>query len=180
MEEYIGIVKLFAGNYAIKGWAFCAGQLLPINQYSALYSLLGTTYGGNGTTTFALPDLRGRAAIGFGAGPGLQNYSLGEVGGTESVTLISTQMPAHSHSLNGTTAAGDLVPPTGALLAAATGADGDGNPVTVNSYVNGSPNTILNPASIGITGGNQPHENRSPFLTLNYIICLEGVYPSRN
>jgi len=177
MDEYMGIVKLFAGNFPIKGWAFCNGQLLSISQNSALYSLLGTTYGGDGMNTFALPDLRGRIAVGFGSGQGLQNYSLGEMGGTEGVTLMTNQLPAHNHSLNATTGAGSVVPPSNALLAAATGADEGGTSVTVSTYANGSPNTSLNPASIGVTGGNQPHENRQPYLGLNYIICIQGLYP---
>ncbi|GAB3881894.1 phage tail protein [Spirosoma agri] len=179
MDEYMGIVKLFAGNFPIKGWAFCNGQLLSISQNSALYSLLGNTYGGDGVSTFALPDLRGRTAVGFGSGPGLQNYNLGEAGGTESVTLTNNQLPVHTHSLNATTNSGTQVSPSGVLLAAATGADEGGTSVTVSTYANGSPNTSLSPNSIGGAGGNQPHENRQPYLGLNYIICTEGLYPPR-
>lgn len=167
---FIGQITLFAGNFAPRGWAFCQGQLLPINQNAALFSLLGVTYGGNGTTNFALPDLRGRAPIGMGQGPGLGNYVQGQVGGVESVTLLSTQMPQHTHSLVATSALPTVADPTGAMLP--TGYS--------RVYGTSATNVAMAPQSIGITGGSQPHENRPPYLAMNYIIALEGIYPSRN
>jgi len=181
MDEFIGIIKLFAGNFAPRGWAFCDGSLLSVAQNTALFSILGTTYGGNGTTTFALPDLRSRAAIGKGQGPGLQAYPLADKGGVESVILTTLQMPMHTHTLNASTAPGAVeVPTSEAVLAVATGATGTGEGVTVSSYVNGNANTALNPTAIGMVGGSQPHENRSPYLALNYIICVEGIFPPRS
>lgn len=180
MDEYIGIVKLFAGNFAPRNWAICDGSLLSIAQNSAVFAILGTTYGGNGTTTFALPDLRGRAAIGFGQGPGLQAYTQGQGGGTEQVTLLNGQLPAHNHSLAASTGTGTANSPTNTLLATTTGTTSGGEGVAVNSYSNGTANTALNPTSIGMAGNNQPHENRPPFLTLTYIICLQGIFPPRD
>lgn len=177
MDEYIGIIKIFAGNFAPRGWAFCDGQLLSISQNSALFSILGTTYGGNGQTTFALPDLRGRAPIGSRQGPGLTNYSLGEMGGAEAVTLATTQIPLHSHTLNVNNGkAGVAVPTTSSSIAAPVDINGD----AANGFSQTAPNTQISPASIGATGGNQPHENMAPYLALNYIICLQGIFPSRN
>jgi microcystin-dependent protein len=165
-EPYLGSIILFGGNFAPRGWAFCNGQILPIVQNTALFSLLGTTYGGNGQTTFALPDLRGRAPVHFGQGPGLANYSLGESAGAETVTLTFSEMPAHSHSQpanNGqqtTNRPNNAVPAAGGVYAQA----GDGS--------------TLDPTSIA--GGSQPHQNRPPYLALNYIIALEGIFPARN
>jgi microcystin-dependent protein len=178
MEEFIGIIKIFAGNFPPRGWAFCNGQIMSIAQNTALFSILGTTYGGNGQVTFALPDLRGRAPIGTGTGPGLSNFQLGEVGGVENVTLITNQIPAHNHTLNVND--GDATvhkPTTAAVIAAPVDVNGDG----VNDYLSTTTtNTTLSPNSIGITGGNLPHENRVPYLGVSYIICLEGIFPSRN
>ena len=177
MEEFIGVIKIFAGNFAPRGWAFCSGQILSIHQNTALFSLLGTTYGGNGQTTFALPDLRGRAPIAFGQGPGLSSYALGETGGVEKVTLLTTEIPAHTHALNvSNTNAGVAVPTNLNSIAAPVDVNGD----AVSGYSAAAPNTQLSPSSIGIAGGNQPHENRSPYLAINYIICLQGLFPSRN
>jgi microcystin-dependent protein len=173
MEPFIGEIKLFAGNFAPRGWAFCDGQLLPISQWQALFSILGTMYGGDGRTTFALPDLRGRAPIHPGNGPGLSNYQVGEKGGVEQVTLTTNQMPTHTHSLNANTNTGDHPDPAGASLADTKGRDRD--------YLkSGEVNTSMSAQSIGNTGGGQPHENRPPYLAVNYIIALEGIYPSRS
>lgn len=177
MEEFIGVIKIFAGNFAPRGWAFCNGQLVSIQQNPALFSILGTTYGGNGQTTFALPDLRGRAPIHFGQGPGLSNLSLGQVGGVENVTLNINQIPAHNHPLNVNDANATVHKPTNTTVVAA--------PVDVNTdpasgYSAVAPNTQLAANSIGVAGGSQPHENRPPYLAINYIICLEGIFPSRN
>lgn len=179
MDEYIGIIKLFAGNFAPRGFAYCHGQLLSISQYSAVFSILGTTYGGDGITTFALPDLRGRVPIGFSftPGPGLSNYDLGQKGGIEQVTLATTQIPSHSHTLNVNNGkAGVAVPTPSSSIAAPVDVNGD----AANGFSPTAPNTQMSPASIGSTGGNDPHENRAPYLALNYIICLEGIYPARN
>lgn len=178
MEAFIGSIVLFAGNFAPRGWQFCAGQILPIAQNTALFSLLGTTYGGNGQTTFALPDLRGRVPVGQGQGPGLSNWILGEATGTESVTLLPTEMPAHNHLVQVSTGAADLATASNNYLAT-TNAMFGADPIPVNTY-NGSPSATLAVNSIAVTGGSQPHENLQPSLCLNYIICLEGIFPARN
>jgi microcystin-dependent protein len=171
---FIGEIRMFGGNFNPRGWAFCQGQLLSIAQNTALFSILGTTYGGNGQTTFALPDLRGRAPIQQGTnppGPGLQPYTLGQQGGVETVTLISTQMPAHNHTINVATEDADQKNPTGQVLAA-PGAPAYAAPSNINAN--------LAPQAVGVAGGSQPHENRPPYLAINFIIALEGIYPSRN
>ncbi|WBO86756.1 phage tail protein [Hymenobacter yonginensis] len=180
MDEYLGIIKLFAGNFAPRGWALCNGQLLSITQNTALFSILGTVYGGDGQTTFALPNLQSRVPVGAGQGAGLSFYSQGELGGTETVTLTLGQMPAHSHGLNASTAAGTTDVPTGNVLAQPAGATGSGDSVTVTSYATGTATTALNPTSVSASGSSQPHENRPPFLAMNYIICTEGLFPSRS
>ena len=165
---FIAEIVMFGGNFAPRGWAFCQGQLLSIAQNTALFSLLGTTYGGNGQTTFALPDLRGRVPIQQGSGPGLTPRVLGEQGGTETVTLQVTQMPAHTHTVSASTAAaGDTVP--------------TGNVLSEGSIYHAAPgNTTLSPTAIGASGGSQPHNNIQPFLALNFIIATQGIFPSRN
>lgn len=167
-DPFLGEIRLFPYNFAPRGWAFCQGQILAISQNTALFSLLGTTYGGNGTTTFALPDLRGRVAISSGQGPGLSPRTLGETGGTETTTLTQAQMPQHGHTVNATmVAAGDNKPA--------------GNyPAVGGAYVNTAPNTQMGSQMIGATGSSQPFNNVPPFLTLNYCIALQGVFPSRN
>jgi microcystin-dependent protein len=172
-EPFIGEIRMFSGNFAPRGWALCNGQLLAIAQNTALFSILGTTYGGDGRTTFALPDLRGRAPLNWGQGPGLSPRSIGEQGGSETVTLISSQMPAHTHTANASTLNGDVETPSGTTWGADTSA-------TVLLYNSNPPNTTMNPASIGIAGGNQPHQNMQPFLCVSLIIALEGIYPPRN
>ena len=176
MEGYIAEIRMFAGNFAPRNWAFCQGQLLSIAQNTALFSLIGTIYGGNGQTTFALPDLRGRVALGVGQGPGLSNYDVGQVGGVESVTLATTQIPAHSHPLNGSNSAGTSNAPTGNYPAVVT--DPTANPM--NAYGTAAPIVAMNAASVGNTGGSQPHTNLQPHLAVSYIICLAGIFPSRN
>jgi microcystin-dependent protein len=169
----LGEIRMFGGNFAPRGWAFCNGQILPIAQNTALFSLLGTTYGGNGQTTFALPDLRGRVPIHFGQGPGLSNYSLGQVGGQETVTLLSDQLPAHSHIVNAVAAGGNQANPTGNFAAVeSTG--------TSLNYNSGPANALMHPNTIGITGQNQPVPNLQPHLAINFIIALQGIFPSRN
>jgi len=177
MEGYIAQIMLFAGNFAPRNWAFCAGQIISIAQNTALFSLLGTTYGGNGQTTFALPDLRGRVPVGTGTGPGLPNVSLGQVAGAPTHTLISTEMPGHNHLVSGYNGGlANVANPSGAALSVGSASGGE----TVNLYSNAGPNVALHPNSIGIAGGSQPHNNMQPYLGMNYVICLFGIFPSRN
>lgn len=173
MEPLMAQIMLFGGNFAPRGWAFCDGQLLPIAQYNALFSLLGTTYGGDGRTTFGLPDLRSRVAVHKGNGPGLPSINLGQKGGAADNTLTVANLPAHGHTaqLNATTGAAEDDDPSGNVLA------------TASSEIYGSgANAQMGDDSIkvGQTGGGQPVGNMQPFLGLNYIICLNGIYPSRS
>ena len=172
VETFLGEIRMFAGNFAPTGWAFCQGQLLPIAQNTALFSLLGTTYGGNGTTTFALPDLRGRVPVGFGQGPGLSNKDLGQQFGTETVTLTTAQMPAHSHTVNAVTTEGNQNLPTNSLPANTKALD--------KEYSDAASNTTMKSGMIGITGSSQPVNISQPSLGVNFIIALQGIYPSRN
>jgi microcystin-dependent protein len=162
---FIAEIKIVSFNFAPKGWALCNGQLLPINQNQALFSLLGTTYGGDGRTTFALPDLRGRTPIHMGNGS-----ILGENGGEESHTMSITEMPTHIHLAQGATVDGDTPVPTANILAAPTG----------QVYAPANNLTPLDPGSVSPVGGNQAHENMQPYLTLNFVIALQGIFPSRN
>lgn len=180
MEPLLGQIMIFAGPFAPRGWAFCEGQLLAISSNTALYSILGTTYGGNGTTTFALPDLRGRAPIHKGQGPGLSNITLGENGGTEQVSLTVQNMPAHNHALNVSNSAGTSFNPEGNVPAASQFQENRQSPVINVSSYNDSPNTAMAPNTISNQGGNQPFNNRNPYLGINYIIALQGVYPMRD
>jgi microcystin-dependent protein len=175
----IGEIRMFAGNFPPRGWALCQGQILSIAQNTALFSILGTTYGGNGTTNFALPDLRGRVPIQPGQGPGLSSHLLGEQSGAENVTLLATQMPAHTHP---TTVQAKCINEDGSTPSAA-------NAVWANStqgfgYDAATPDSNMSPNAIsvtaGIAGGNQPHTNMQPYLAINFIIALQGIYPSRN
>ncbi len=172
MEPILGQICLFGFNFAPRGWAFCNGQLLSIAQNTALFSLLGTTYGGDGVTTFGLPDLRGRAAVQFGQSPGLSQYDLGERGGAETTTLTLANMPAHTHPVNvpTTDSPAGTDDPNGTILAnggtAIYGAVNEGN---------GSYGGITS----GIVGSNMPFSIQSPYLALNYCIALQGIYPSR-
>ncbi len=171
MEQYIGEIRIFGGNYAPSGWALCNGQLLNIVEHEILFSLIGTTYGGDGQTTFALPDLRGRLALHMGPNPttGTQ-YNLGQKGGTETVTLTSNQLPAHTHAVSAQSAAGTTNSPTNAFWAT-SGA---------MQYSTQAPNGTMNPQAVSIVGGDQYHENMMPYLPMNYIISLEGLWPQQN
>jgi microcystin-dependent protein len=174
-DQFIGEIRIVANNFAPVGWAFCDGQLLLISQNTALFSLLGTTYGGNGVTNFALPDLRDRAPIQAGQGPGLSPYSLGEIGGVSAVTLGQAQMPMHGHLAACDPAAGTTQSAAGSVWAAS--AAGRASPPY---YSNAATNlTAMSGAAIAPTGGNQPHNNRSPYLGVQFIIALAGTYPSR-
>lgn len=172
----LGEIRMFAGNFAPRGWALCNGQLMAISQNTALFSILGTTYGGNGQTTFALPDLRGRVPVHAGQGPGLSPYVLGEQTGTENVTLLSTQMPTHTHLVNASTNGADQGSPAAAILAAPL--DGSGSPTA--GYTKTAANTQMAPTAIGMAGGNQPFSVLQPLTCVNFIIALEGIFPSRN
>lgn len=179
VDPYLSNVTIFAGNFAPASWMFCNGQLLSIAEYTALFSLIGTTYGGDGQTTFALPDLRGRNAIHPGQGPGLPYYDLGQVGGSENTTLLTTNLPAHNHVV-----AAVLGSPGAYLDAGGANAPGNGVPAIVtNRYSNNSDSpmapTIVN-TTTPIVGSNSPVSNLSPYIAMNYIICVEGIYPSRN
>jgi microcystin-dependent protein len=174
-EPFLGEVRMFAGNFAPHNWALCNGQILPISQNTGLFSLLGTIYGGNGVTTFALPNLQSVSPIGFGQGPGLTVREIGETGGSESVSLINTEMAAHPHGLtvqalaNGNSA----VPADTVTLSKVD----DG----VTPYLKDGPtDATMNPTTIGLTGNGQPHPNRQPYLGITFIIALQGIFPPRN
>jgi microcystin-dependent protein len=174
-EPYLGQIRMFAGNFAPRGNAFCEGQLLPISANSALFSLLGTIYGGDGRTTFALPDLRGRMPVHYGNGPGLSSRPLGEKGGQETVTLTQAQLPSHSHSLQGEDGLGTQNSPVNTILAEL---EFNGNPIPF--YSTTSPTRNMNSNAIGPTGTGQGHNNIMPFQAIYFIIALTGIYPSRN
>ncbi|RKS96052.1 phage tail protein [Chryseobacterium defluvii] len=182
MDEFIGIVKLFAGNFAPRGWMFCNGSLLSISQNSALFSILGTTYGGDGITTFALPNLTGRMAIGAGTQSG-KYYPLGISGGSEQTTLLSQNMPSMGAGFqlkvankNATTAT-----PSATTSIGITGTQNGRDFTAVPSFVdNANPDTAINPLSVSFTGQGIPINNMPPYLGLNYIICVEGIYPPRS
>ncbi len=179
-DPFIGEVSMFAGTFAPRGWALCNGQLLSISQYTALFSLLGTTYGGDGRTTFALPDLRGRVPVHAGQGPGLSNYRLGQRGGVEAVTLNANQMPSHNHAYSptATSSTATTADPQNARLATtpqnAAGVQTYSTDTDVNAHVTMTSDSTAN------TGGSQAHTNIQPFTTINYIIALQGIFPSRN
>lgn len=171
-QPYVGEIRLFGGNFAPAGWMSCSGQLLPISENETLFQLIGTTYGGDGQTTFALPDLRGRVPIHQGTGPGLSNRVLAESGGSETVTLTPPQYPAHGHGLLASNlAASGAAGPTGVWAATATPLYGDTVAPTVDMAAN---------AVTDSDGGSQPHENMAPYLAMTYIISLFGIFPSPN
>ena len=171
MEPLLGQIQAFGFNFAPRGWTFCDGQLLPISQHQALFSLLGTTYGGDGRTTFALPDLRGRVSMQFGQGPGLSNYTIGQQGGAETVTLGTTQIPSHTHTAKAANESANSNRATGNALA---------SPETNIYRENQAPDTDMHAGIIGNTGGGQGHTNIQPFLIINWCIALTGTFPSRN
>ena len=170
-EPFIAEIRIFAGNFAPRGWAFCNGQLLPISQNTALFSLIGTTYGGDGRTTTALPNLEGRAPMHPGRGPGLTDRRLGQRGGVEMVTLTEAQMPSHQHSVEADQTPANLTNPIGNFAARGRGV---GVYTSTNNPVPMEANAITN------TGGSQAHNNMQPYLTINFIIALVGLYPSRS
>jgi microcystin-dependent protein len=170
-EPFVGEIRMFAGNFAPSGWAYCDGQLLQVSQNDALFSLLGTIYGGDGRTTFGLPDLRGRLPIHHGSGLGLTPRPLGQKSGEENVTLNTNELPSHTHAMKASTAVGTQNNPAGEFLGASP---------TVRVFRPGAPAVPLNAASITSLGGSQNHTNLMPFLCINFIIALFGIYPSRN
>jgi microcystin-dependent protein len=168
-DPFVAEIRIFPFNFAPKGWAWCNGQLMPLSQNTALFSLLGTTYGGDGKSTFALPDLEGRAPMHPGQGPGLSLHDLGETGGSETVTLLESEIPAHSHTLRAVEDDGSFFTPVNMFLAA-------GN----SMYVNANPNTTMSPSALAPAGGDQPHNNMMPYLTFYFCIALQGVFPPRS
>ena len=178
-EPFIGNVIIFSGNFAPVGWAFCQGQQLQVAQHNALFNLIGTTYGSDGPGNFALPDLRGRVPVHMGQGPG-SNYQIGEAAGVESVTLTQQQLPSHPHTVQVRTGvAGNTSAPSNSSVLADE-FQSQANAAFVYAPISNLNQVSLATQTIGLAGGSQPHENRQLFLTLNFIIALEGVFPSRN
>ncbi len=172
---YVGEIMMFGGNFPPAGWAFCDGSLLPIDQYTTLFNLIGTTYGGDGQSTFALPDLRGRMPIHQGQGAGLSFYTIGQAAGAEAVTLTVNQMPSHTHSINATTANGNSKTPVGATIPA--GVSG----TNTNVYAGvGATNATMAANAVGSGGGGGSHNNQQPYLAISFCISLFGVFPSQN
>lgn len=173
-EPFVGEIQIFAGNFAPKGWALCNGQLMQIRENTALFSILGTMYGGDGKTTFGLPNLMGRAPMGVGAGPGLTPRNQGQVVGSETVTLLTTQMPMHNHSVGALDGPGATGTANGNIWA-----KNAGGRTPPPAYSNSAPNVTMHPMAIGVAGGSMPHNNMQPYLALNYIIALQGIFPPR-
>jgi microcystin-dependent protein len=175
-QPFVGEIRTTGHNFAPRGWAFCDGSVLAINDNTTLFALIGTMYGGNGQTTFALPDLRGRVVIGTGQGPGsATNYALGQTGGTEQVTLTANQLPAHTHTLRASSSSSGAVSAPAGLVPSANTNSG------VFPYAAGTATPLVSMAATAVSTvvGNQPHENMPPFLCLSHIIALEGIFPSR-
>jgi microcystin-dependent protein len=169
-QPYVGEIRIFAGNFAPAGWMFCDGQTLPISENETLFNLIGTTYGGDGQSTFNLPDLRGRLPLHQGTGSFGTTYQMGEQAGVETVTLTTQQIPAHNHTFNATTASGTQTGPGGNLLSNSQGPQ---------PYIQEDADGVLNAQTLSAAGGGQPHENRQPFLGVNFIISLFGIFPSQ-
>lgn len=177
-DPFIGEIRLFAGNFAPHDWALCDGRSLPVNQYQALFAVLGTIYGGDGKTIFKLPDLRGRVPVGMGTGPGLSKYVEGQYGGNEAVTLTTAQIPSHTHdfSLNGNSAAGNKTSPIGNYPATIN----DNNQQWGLSGYSDTSSGVMHGGTSTVTGGNQAHSNLQPYLSINFIIALNGIFPTRD
>ena len=172
-DPFVAEIRIFPFNFAPKGWAWCDGQLLPLSQNTALFSLLGTTYGGNGKSNFALPDLQGRAPMHPGQGPGLSLHDLGETGGSDTVTLLESEIPSHSHGLMAQTQQGNQAPPSGNAIARTTGFQPYLPPA-------GAPLVAMSGSALPPAGGDQPHNNLQPYLTFYFCIALQGVFPPRS
>ncbi len=174
MDPFVAEIRIFPFNFAPKGWAFCDGQILPLSQNTALFSLLGTTYGGDGKSNFALPNMQGNVPMHPGQGPGLSLHDLGETGGSDTVTLLESEIPAHSHTMMSLPAPADRTAPVGNCIARVQGTSGP--------YVPASPAPApaqMADNAVAPAGGDQPHNNLQPYLTLNFCIALQGVYPPR-
>jgi microcystin-dependent protein len=173
-DPFVAEIRIFAGNFAPSGWAFCDGQLMPISQNTALFSLVGNIYGGDGMSNFGLPNLQGASPLQTGQGPGLSYRDIGQTGGQQAVTLTTQQIPSHTHTVECVTSAGSLASPAAAIWAAAPRGRG-------NIYAPANANTPapMSPLSLAPTGGNQAHNNMPPFLALTFIIALQGIFPQR-
>lgn len=182
MDVFMGTILAFGFNFAPRGWQLCNGQTLGISQNSALFALLGTYYGGNGTSTFLLPNLQSRLPVGMGQGQGLSSYTIGQPSGSEQTSIGINNMPSHNHSVSVTSTAATVnLATTGMSLADTNGSDPtSGDAVTVNIYAPAAPNIVLHPQTCGLNGGNQPISILQPTLAINYSIALEGIFPSRN
>jgi microcystin-dependent protein len=176
---FVAEIRIFPFNFPPKGWAFCDGQLLPISQNTALFSLLGTTYGGDGKSTFALPNLQGANPMQQGQGPGLSLRDLGEQGGEDTVTLLVSELPSHSHSMTADNSQATSPDPTNNFYTAGHFDDGLGHSGNAQIYTTQAPADVMSPLSTSVTGGNQPHNNLMPYLTLNFCIALQGIFPAR-
>jgi microcystin-dependent protein len=180
-SPFVSEITMFAFQFAPTGWAFCQGQLLPISQNTALFSLLGTTYGGNGTSTFALPNLQDQTAVSFGQGPGLSDYAQGQQVGAPTVTLLQTELPSHGHFFSANTAAGTVVTASGNQLGVGQGGTKAAtNNANVFSTAIAQATTNLSPNAVSIAGQSLPHNNMQPYLTLNFCIAMQGVFPPRS
>ena len=179
-SPFVAEVTMFGFNFPPKGWAFCQGQLLPISQNTALFALLGTMYGGDGKSTFALPNLQDQTAVSWGQGPGLQNYDQGEQVGVPNVTLLTSEMPSHSHFFAANTVAGTTVAASGNQLGVGqAGTKTSSYSANIFSTAINQATTGLSPNAVGLTGQSQPHNNMQPYLTLNFCIAMQGVFPAR-
>jgi microcystin-dependent protein len=179
-NQFLGEIRIFAGNFAPRGWALCQGQLMAIAQNTALFSLLGTSYGGDGRVTFALPDLRGRAPVQQGQGPGLSPYDVGELQGTELASLLLTEMPGHTHLIGVNNVAGTVTDPTDGIAAPINTGTARSPDLKYLGYTAPPANGTMNPAAMSVAGGGQPHNNLQPYVCITYIIATEGIFPSRN
>jgi len=179
MDPFVAEIRIFPFNFAPKGWAFCDGQLLPISQNTALFSLLGTTYGGDGKSNFALPNLQGNVPMFYGQGPGLSLYDIGEEGGSPTVTLLSTEIPSHNHNVMATTVPGTANAPNGNMLAEGHYTNQTSSGFLAYYTAATTPQVQMSPLMISPTGNSFPHNNMMPYLTLNFCIALQGVYPPR-
>lgn len=171
-DPFVAEIRMFPFNFAPKGWAFCDGQILPLSQNTALFSLLGTTYGGDGKSNFALPDLQGRSGMHPGQGPGLSLHDLGETGGSETVSLLESEIPSHAHAWNASNQDGTVQTPGGQLTAGGVGG--------ISLYNTATSLTPISSDAVSVVGGDQPHNNLQPYLTVNFCIALQGIYPPRS